>query len=549
MIYNLDNFEEQFSEKTLNNGLKLFKSSYTQITKERTKVRIEYKKTIFSIIIKRNGNKIHANCSCTKSKCEHIASLLFFLNKDKFNLIIKSDKNSRISSFHQTSKFKPKLTIPELLADLDRKKLLLILNEIALKNEKIDTQLRAKYATIKNHTALELLELKIQDAVFDRPEFDETTTTNLQLLVQSIIKLKTNYSDSGVVKFYFDCVHILFNIYSKTKKQWLKDVIEIFCEETFTKVPISDLKSTTFRLTDFLENYERKHKPNPEILINRFYIRFIWAANINHVIKLIPWFEQKILKQKQIWPEAKVNLTILQFILLYKKGTTKKVTEINHENKLAAVIALFELDPKKAELILLEILNNQPNDIFNIYSISSRIYKYLKTNSFDHTLKIFLLKSFKMGCEFNEDYLSELDRLCKNNNEKLLEITSVIDFWLSFKDPIFINPILGLSCRYKLKEATLKILKSNIVPYTSFKKLLWSNEYISFKEIENLFIESIIRKVNQITSNHSHERILLDLKELITHLNIVNDKLFYKNLYNKRMQYNYFFKLVEKELN
>jgi hypothetical protein len=66
--------------------------------------------------------------------------------------------------------------------------------------------------------------------------------------------------------------------------------------------------------------------------------------------------------------------------------------------------------------------------------------------------------------------------------------------------------------------------------------------------MEDIFIESIIRKVNQTTSNTSQERIFLELQEILIHLNIVNDKLFYKKLYNKRFQNNYFFKLVEKEL-
>jgi hypothetical protein len=94
----------------------------------------------------------------------------------------------------------------------------------------------------------------------------------------------------------------------------------------------------------------------------------------------------------------------------------------------------------------------------------------------------------------------------------------------------------------------LKILKSNIVAFTSFKKLLLSQNSFPFKEMEDIFIESIIRKVNQTTSNTSQERIFLELQEILIHLNIVNDKLFYKKLYNKRFQNNYFFKLVEKEL-
>jgi hypothetical protein len=172
----------------------------------------------------------------------------------------------------------------------------------------------------------------------------------------------------------------------------------------------------------------------------------------------------------------------------------------------------------------------------------------LKLHSLDVTLKVYLLTSFKTECDFKEDYLVEFDRLIKNKKERLQEIISIIDFWFALKNPMFINPILELSTRYQLKEMLLKILKSNIVAFTSFKKLLLSQNSFPFKEMEDIFIESIIRKVNQTTSNTSQERIFLELQEILIHLNIVNDKLFYKKLYNKRFQNNYFFKLVEKEL-
>lgn len=548
MTYDLDNFEEQFNEKILNNGLKLFKSPYTQITKERNNIKFEYKKTIFDISIKRTGNKLHTNCSCKKLQCEHIAALLFFFNKDKFNLITKSRKKSLKSTFHKSSNFKTKLTIPELLAELDSKKLLQILNEIALKNENIDIQIRANFATSKNHSPYELLELKIQNVLFDNKENESESKIDTYHLTQIIIKLRENFAGTGIVKFYFNCAHILFNIYSKKQKHWLKVVVETFCDEAFSKVSISELKSNGFQLTELLDNYERKIKPNKDKLINRFYIRCLWAADSNVVAKSLNSFENAIIKQKQVWLDSKLNLNILQFILSHKKGSIKKNIETGLEIKLAATIALLEMEPKKANQLLMQLIHEGSNFIFSNYSISSRIYQLLKLHSLDVTLKVYLLTSFKTECDFKEDYLVEFDRLIKNKKERLQEIISIIDFWFALKNPMFINPILELSTRYQLKEMLLKILKSNIVAFTSFKKLLLSQNSFPFKEMEDIFIESIIRKVNQTTSNTSQERIFLELQEILIHLNIVNDKLFYKKLYNKRFQNNYFFKLVEKEL-
>lgn len=548
MIFYLDNFEEQFNEKILNNGLKLFKSPNTQITKDRGNIKLTYKQNTFEIHIKRTGNRLHANCTCKKLICEHIAAVLFFLNKDKLDEVTKSNRNSIKSKSHRARSSETKLTIPELLADLDRKKLLQILNEIALKNENINIQLRANFATIKNHSAFELLELKVQSIIFKVKEIENESKIDTIHLIQSIFNLREDLVNTSVVRFYVDCANILFNTYSKNQKHWLKDLIEIFCDEAFSKVSISELQSNSFRSNELLDNFERKIKSSKDKLISRFYIRWLWAADSNQVAKFLNLFENVIIKKKQIWPDSKLNLSILQFILSYKKNSIKKITESSNESKLAATIALLELEPKKANELLTQLLSDKSISIFSNYSVSSRIHQFLKLHAFDVTHKIFLLTSFKTECEFKEDYLVEFDRLNKNRKERLLEITSIIDFWLVLKNPIFINPILELSCRYQLKDTTLKILKTNTVAFTSFKKLLWSQNNFHFDEIEDLFIESITRKVNQITSNSSQERLFFELQEILLHLNIVNNKLFYKKLYNKRFQNNYFFKLVEKEL-
>ncbi len=547
MTFYLDSFEEQFNEKTLKKGLQIFKSKDNHFIKETEKIKLIHRQTTFEVLIKQSGYKLKANCSCKNMPCEHTAAVLFFLNKDKFSLTTKSGK-SFLKPVKSKTAIKTECTIPELLSHLDKKQLVQILNEISSKNENINIQLRASFAKLKNHTAHELLNLKIQNALFNNNETEHELKLNTKLLIQTIFKFRSQIKDSTVIRFYVDSSLILFNIYSKSKKHWLKELIEMFCDEAFTKITINEIKSTGFNLTELVNNYELKLKPDKDRLLSRFYIRCLWASNINLIQKRITTFESSFVKQKQLWPETKLNLAILHFIQFYNRNTIKNITEIEHESKLSATIALLELEPKKAEVLLLQLLNTTPNTIFSNYSISYRIYQLLKFHSLDSVLKTFLLTSFKTECRFNEEYLLEFDRLSKNEKQKVFDITSIIDFWLSLKNSTFIIPLLELAVRYDLTEPIHKILKTNLVPYVSFKNLLVIKNSLLFKDVENFFIESILRKVNQTNSIRLQESIYYELDELLIHLNIANPKLFYKKLYNQRLLNNHFFKLVEKEL-
>lgn len=547
MIFYLDSFEGQFNEKTLKKGLQLFKSKDTHFIKETEKIKLSHKHTTIEISIKRSGNKLKANCSCKNMTCEHIAAVLFFLNKDKFSLTTKSGK-SFLEPVKSKTAIKTECTIPELLSHLDQKQLVQILNEISSKDENINIKLRASFATLKNHTAHELLTLKIQNALFNNNDTERESKLNTKLLIQTIFKFRIQFKDSTVIQFYVDSALIIFSIFLKSKKHWLKELIEMFCDEAFTKITINELKSTGFNLTELINNYELKLKPDKDRLLSRFYIRCLWASDINLIQKRITAYESSFVKQKQLWPEAKLNITLLHFIQFYKRNTIKNISEIEQERKLAATIALFELEPKKAELLLLQLLNISPNAIFGNYSISYRIYQLLKYNSSDSTLKTFLLTSFRTECRFSEEYLLEFDKLSKNDKQKVFDITSIIDFWLSLNNSAFIIPLLELALRYDLTELIHKILKTNLVPYVSFKNLLVSKDSPPFRDVENLFIESILRKVNHSNSIRSLESIYYELEELLTHLNIANPKLFYKKLYTQRLLNNHFFKLIEKEL-
>ncbi len=158
----IDGFEQIFTEATLKKGLSSCKNGTVNfIEKNPDKLFIYqvHSKEINSVSFLRKSNLLtNINCSCKKSKCEHMAAVIFFIEKEKFEIEIKPRKDKKITTT-STKKIKSEPSLKEILLNTDLTKLLDFIEDYAKSNSDFDKLLRAKITL--NEDSINIKDLKL----------------------------------------------------------------------------------------------------------------------------------------------------------------------------------------------------------------------------------------------------------------------------------------------------------------------------------------------------------------------------------------------------
>ena len=95
MLFTFKDFEQHFKESVLRRGMKLFESNQVEMHRQPSGNSYHYLVKGVDLFVKRSGDKI-LSCSCacgSKSYCEHLSALLFYLHSDK--LLYESRKDPK----------------------------------------------------------------------------------------------------------------------------------------------------------------------------------------------------------------------------------------------------------------------------------------------------------------------------------------------------------------------------------------------------------------------------------------------------------------------
>ncbi|MDX2172481.1 MAG: hypothetical protein SFY56_05130 [Bacteroidota bacterium] len=440
-VIDLKEFEHFFKSDILKKGLQIFKNDkIILLDKNHNNVysfSVETTK-LFEISLLKKGRKIlNCNCNCNskKSVCEHICSVLFYLEKSSLDLSLKK-QNFQKKYSTKSPYIKLRLEIKKVLQDYYNLKNLSIKNnnEIVGYISKIENEI-----TYSKHDELIFLHLAI---VSELPKLFSiklisAKTSFLNLIVNSIRFIENYYSNplklSELDSLYQTCLQIFKNS-RYLKIDYFNGILKKAISFIHDKQKISELKTYIFKIkkrpsdnlfsldeTEILKDYillKEDFLANVFLTKNldRLKIEYVIACfefKINTTTKSIAFKElnsfYKIIKQK--YDERIVHF--LQYVLMVSKKYNNRKLEI----KCICDLLIFDIEIKD-ELInrLKELVENNKIEFYITPIISE-----LKTKQtyFAHLKIITLLNHFNRF----DDIVSELKNL--GNQFQLLHLIAL----------------------------------------------------------------------------------------------------------------------------
>lgn len=544
MKFNLNNFEESFTESKLKAGLALLKSGLIEQNLLEKYFRIEHKKYFFIVNYSQKGNFVNLNCNCNVNKCIHIISILFFFNKTKLNIEIKP--KLKVTS-RQTKISKNKTTIIDILQNKDKDYLINLISDFAEKDEKIFTKLIATIGTASQFRNDELIFFKISH-LLTTVSTENNNDVNFENLSQSIFQLQTHFYSDSKIEFTIHSILNVFKYYLKNNAStfWLKDFIDFYGNNLFQQVSYKQIEKTKLPFGLIIKQYFKINKNETQKLLPQYIIKLLWAINSYEIVEILNTTENVFININKNSNSENSNIDLIKFIQKSKKIKNNYRTIDVNTNSIVSCIALFEFDVVLAEKLLLQILNANPNLIFNNYQYSDYIFASLNQNKLDKTLTTFITQKFITTCSFENKYLVKFKELNKPNLSK--EVLSIFNYWYLKVKGNQITELFNFVLYFNQHLLCVKLINSHKISFNLINQFLNATKHIYFEELMSPYITSINMRLNEINTIRSQEIIFNEIYKTLNFQSHTVKLNFFGKLYKSRILTKYFHKLIEKEI-
>lgn len=196
-LNNLDinEFELIFNESILKKGLSNCKKGCVEFTEKTSDNFFKYEvfgKEINTVQFIRKSNLLQqVNCTCKKEKCEHLASVIFFIEKEKFEIEIKPKKEKKFRNVIAKKTVK-EITLGERLKQIDITRLIDFIEKYAKNNSDFDKLIQAKVTVNENSSDFKDIRLRIFVWLWENKFYSATDSVQENLITDWIKENKLN---------------------------------------------------------------------------------------------------------------------------------------------------------------------------------------------------------------------------------------------------------------------------------------------------------------------------------------------------------------------